>query len=441
MSSRPPALAKGALAAVVALSTLSQTSGAQAQEVEEEFGGPSLVAGLDRTSPWMEVAAPAGLRDLGPLVGLHPHALSYSVVVRDMNVDGWPDLFIGRHSWAAVLFLNEVEGGEAVRFARSAVLRDEIHHRNDRHGCAASDVDLDGLQDVYCAKGARKGTARKWNELWMQNSDGTFTDRAFAYGVQDVWGRGRFPVFLDLNHDPYPDLFVGNQIPRRDRHLTPNRTFVNQDGERFAEVRIGVTREIGNLCSVAADDNRNGWEDLLVCGADRLMLYRARPSGFRNVTEEVGLPDVRATAARFAHLSRDGLLDLVLTTVRGLQVRLQRPDHSYGPPVLSLPIRHGHGVAVGDPDGDGDEDIYVVEGCVRGRNMPDWLLVNGPGPSAFEPRSVARVQDGCGDTAEAIDFDGDGKDEFVVLNGGGTEQSLPRGPEQLLTLGSWGIAG
>jgi hypothetical protein len=131
------------------------------------------------------------------------------------------------------------------------------------------------------------------------------------------------------------------------------------------------------------------------------------------------------------------LLDLVLATARRVQVRLQRPDHTYGQPVLDLPIRHGHGLAVGDPDGDGDTDVYLVEGCVRGRNMPDWLLVNEAGPSAYEPRRVARVQDGCGDTAEAIDFDGDGMDEFVVLNGGGTDQALPRGPEQLLTLGSW----
>ncbi len=105
------------------------------------------------------------------------------------------------------------------------------------------------------------------------------------------------------------------------------------------------------------------------------------------MTEEVGLPDVRATAARFAHLDGDGRLDLVFTTVKGLQVRLQRPDHTYGPPVLRRPLRHGHGLAVGDPDGDGDSDVYVVEGCVGGRNMPDWLLLNEPGRRAFEPQS------------------------------------------------------
>jgi hypothetical protein len=430
----------GVFTAVVALSTLSAQAVARAEEPPEERVRRIVIDGRVQTYPWMRQAEPAGFRDLGPQVGLRGDVPSYTIIVRDMNVDGWPDLFIGRHGMEAVQYLNEVVDGEPVRFVRSATLIDEIHHRNDRHGCAAADVDLDGLADIYCAKGAQKGTVRKWNELWMQNPDGTFTDRAFAYGVEDVWGRGRFPVFLDLNRDRWPDLFVGNEVPRKDHHPTPNRTFVNDHGRRFVEVRIGVTREIGNLCSISADDNGNGWDDLLICGLDRMFLFRARRTGFRNVTEEVGLPDVRATAARFAHLDGDGRLDLVFTTVRGLQVRLQRPDHSYGQPVLRRQLRHGHGLAVGDPDGDGDTDVYVVEGCVSGRNMPDWLLVNEPGRRTFESQSVARLGSGCGDTAEAIDFDGDGMDEFVVLNGSGTHQGRVQGPEQLLTLGSWGIA-
>jgi hypothetical protein len=422
-------------AAVAALSTLVPVTFAHAEEPWDEPVRPIVTDGRVRTSPWMRQAEPAGFRDIGPPAGLFGEVPSYTIFVRDMNVDGWPDVFVGRHGWAAVLYLTEVVEGEPAGFQRVF----PFSQGGDRHGCAAADVDLDGLDDIYCAKGAHLGTARKKNELWMRDPSGTFTDRVVEYGVQDVWGRGRFPVFLDLNHDPWPDLFVGNEFPRPDGRPTPNRTYVNRDGQRFVEARMGVTLEIGNLCSVTADDDRNGWDDLLVCGLNRMFLFRARSTGFRNVTDEVGLPDVRATAARFAHLDGDGRLDLVFTTVRGLQVRLQRRDHSYGPPVLIRPLRHGHGLAVGDPDGDGDSDVLVVEGCVRGRNMPDWLLLNEPGRGAFELQRVALAQSGCGDTAEALDFDGDGKDEFFVLNGSGTYQGQERGPEQLLTMGTWGI--
>jgi hypothetical protein len=77
-------------------------------------------------------------------------------------------------------------------------------------------VNVDCRDDLYCAKGAHGGTVEKWSELWIQRRDGTFVDRARAYGVQDVWGRGRRVAFLHLNRDRYPDLFVGNDTPRRD---------------------------------------------------------------------------------------------------------------------------------------------------------------------------------------------------------------------------------
>jgi len=393
--------------------------------------------GTVRTAPWMHGVARAGFRDLGPLVHLRNFTPSYSVTASDMNGDGWMDLVIGRHGRVAVELLTRVEGDTAVRFATSWRFHDAIHHRHDRHGCAVADVDLDGLPDVYCAKGAHRGTSKKWNELWIQNADGTFTDRASEYGVQDVWGRGRFPAFLDLDHDPWPDLFAGNDVPRADRHTTPNRTFVGRDGARFKQVHLGLTKQIGDRCTTVADYNADGWDDVLVCGRDRMHLYRRRPAGFRDVTEPAGLPDVLATAARFADLDGDGRLDLVFTQEHELTIAIQGRAHRFSA-VLRRPLRHGHGLAIGNPDGDRDPDVYVVEGCVGGRDMPDWLFVVSRRGRSFLPRRVARAETGCGDTAEALDFDHDGADEFVVLNGGGVDQSvMHHGPEQLLTLGNW----
>jgi hypothetical protein len=352
-----------------------------------------------------------------------------------MNADGWTDLVISHHGRAATVELSEIVQGVPVGFVTSWRFRDDLHGRVDRHGCAVSDVDLDGLRDVYCTKGARQGTARKWNELWIQGPDGTFTDRAGEYGVEDIWGRGRIPVFLDLNHDRWPDLFVSNDAVRADGRPTPNRTFVGRGGA-FRQVRLGVTTEIGGRCAIAADYDGNGWDDLLVCGADRLFLFRRRASGFQDVTDASRLPEVAATAARFADFNGDGRLDIAYLHTRELTVVLQGRRHRFSVS-WRLPLRHGHGLAVGDPDGDGDPDLLVVQGCVNGRDMPDWLLRVGQ-DGTFTPERVAPVSAGCGDTAEAFDFDGDGMDEFVVLNGGGAgETEGIRGPEQLLTLGDW----
>lgn len=437
MRTRPPrrriGVARALLVPVVALAFLCGLADVSAARTDRWIVRQLANGGL-RTNAG-QVAALAAFRDLGPLVGLRDEVPSYSITAADMNADGRTDLVISHHGLAGTLLIGEVRADAPTGFVKSWRFRDDLHGRVDRHGCAVADVDLDGLRDVYCAKGARQGTVRKWNELWIQDDDGTFTDRAAAYGVEDVWGRGRIPVFLDLDHDRWPDLFVGNDAGRVDGRPTPNRTFVGRRDE-FREVRLGVTMEIGGRCGVAADYDANGWDDLLVCGDDRLHLFRRQPSGFRDVTEDVGLPMGGATAARFGDFDGDGRLDLVFLSERELTLVLQGPRHRFSV-ARRLPLRHGHGLAVGDPDGDRDLDIFVVEGCVDGRDMPDWFLRIGRA-GTFTAERVARVSAGCGDTAEAIDFDGDGRDEFVVVNGGGAgETEGQRGPEQLLTFGDW----
>ena len=405
---------------------------------DEHWVEPISVHGEAHPTVAMRTAKLAGFRDLGPLMGMRETTSSYTVAVRDVDDDGWDDLFIGHHGHLGELFMNEHVGQVSTGFSSVATFSDSIHRRRDRHGCTIDDVDLDGLDDIFCAKGARSGTSRKWNELWMQGPRNEWSDDAAAYGVEDHWGRGRFPAFIDLNHDEYPDLFLGNDIPRKDDRRTPNRTFINVRGERFKEVRLGVTREIGDTCTDVADYDEDGREDLLICGRHRLFLFRRLPKGFHDVRERMNLPWVKATAATFADLDRDGDLDLVYLTLDRVEVRMQRADHSFGPVAASRPLLHGHGVAVGDPDGDRDADIYVVEGCVGRENQDDWLLVNDGSGRHFKLRRAGHVADGCGDTAAAVDVDRDGMDEFVVLNGGGKDQPLDLdGPDQVLTMGDW----
>jgi hypothetical protein len=105
-------------------------------------------------------------------------------------------------------------------------------------------------------------------------------------------------------------------------------------------------------------------------------------------------------------------------------------------------MQHGHGLAIGDVNGDGAPDIYAVDGCADRVNEPDVLLLNdGTGRSWTQlplPLLPAGELAGCGDTAAMVDFDRDGEQDIVVLNGGGNDQPLDLdGPDQLLTLGSW----
>jgi hypothetical protein len=385
------------------------------------------------------------VRDVGPMVGFRRHESSYTVAVADVDHDGWPDVLIGHHgSRPAELFMNQPDGqGGTLGFEPVFRLVDTIHARPDRHGCIMGDPNLDGLTDILCLKGAQQGVAEKWNELWIQGPKGEWVDEAHAWGIEDVWGRGRHPAWIDLNGDRYPDLFLGNDEPRYDSHITPNRTFVNVKGKRFREVDLGITREDGSACVQVLDVNGDGRDDILLCGDTQALLYVRRGNGFVAANAAYGVPSYPiANGAEIVDLSGDGIDDLVMVHLDRVEIRLGGSDGSFGPPIFERPLAHGHGLAIGDVNGDGAPDVYAVDGCEDRVNAPDVLLLNGgDGRSwtqlALPPLSPGELA-GCGDTAAMVDFDRDGMQDIVVLNGGGNDQPLDLdGPDQLLTLGSW----
>jgi len=375
------------------------------------------------------------VQDDGALVGL-PQQVSggYAIEPHDVNGDGWPDLLISHHGAGAELYMNE-PGPDGMRVFRVAFrFVDTIHHRPDRHDCAWGDVNQDGREDLYCAKGAHGGTEEKWNELWIQQPDGTFVDRAHAYGVEDIWGRARHPAFLNLNGDRYPDLFIGNHEPRRDGRPTPNRTFINVHGVRFKEVRVGLTGPVGSHCVQVVDVNHDGRDDLLLCGDRRLRLYVRQPDGplFVNRAARYGVHPVLAFWARIVDVNGDGRGDLVVEQTHRLTVQLGRPDGHFGPPVYSMELEKGHGFAVGDIDGRGGPDLLAVQGCVNDRNIDDILLLNDGTGRDWTREPIPEDTPGCGDAAAAVDFNRDGKADLIVLNGNGGNDP---GPDQLLTIG------
>jgi hypothetical protein len=387
--------------------------------------------------PPAQAATRPSVRDVGKAAGLARRVHSWDVVPVDMDHDGWMDLIISHHLGRATIYRNVHSGGVSQGFQAMVTLDDTVHHDNDTHGCATADVNRDGLTDVICLTGADQGTTSKWNQLWIQGPAWTFTNEVGAWGVRDKWGRGRHPAFLDLNGDAYPDLFIGNDEPRQDNHLSPNRLYVNRK-DHFEQIRMGITKEVGAQCVQVIDINRDGHDDVLVCGNAGLKMYVRDGARFVDRRRYYGLTTDLVRTARFVDLDGDGRLDFVAVEAHRVVVQLRLPNRTFGPVAYSHPLMVGHGIAVGDMTGRHGPDIYVVQSCTNNVNVPDLLLLNHGDGLHWTKASVPHAVPGCGDVAAPLDFDHDGRIDFAVLNGGYLRYSdADVGPDQLLTMGAW----
>src|SRR3990170_932308 len=243
-------------------------------------------------------------------------------------------------------------------------------------------------------------------------------DRARAVGLQgirtetyaavpvDYDRNGRQVTFINVNGDRWPDLFLSNDIPRRDRddpcNVTANRlpnergkVFLNVGGRRFQYVKRlwNFGPGIGTRCAEPLDFDRDGWQDLLACLGpnESPRLYRNRSGrGFADVTSRYPLSQGMSDAV-VVDLDRDGDRDVVSSSADGFGYYPSvRGD--LGPRVLIGTVASGQGgsVAVGDADGDGDNDVYGLTWQGRTVNPDDQIWINHLG--SFVPIAVPSAQ-------------------------------------------------
>jgi hypothetical protein len=369
---------------------------------------------LDDTLYARDVAARAGIAELTP---------TYGAVVADFDADGAEDLFIGRHGRPGRLVLNRggtFEDHDAMRFPPI-----------DRHGCSAADVDGSGLPDLYCTVGGKRGSGLKSNELWLDPAGPHPREVAVEFGVSDPTGRGRRASFLQAAADDV-GLVVTNSPTRVDGLPSIGRLFRIRDGAAFvARPRTGYAARLGSLSTQDADYDGDGREDLLlVTGGQQApmqkgtRLYRNTPRGLIDVTRRMGIRSFGELDAELIDVDGDGRLDLVQmseTRLRISEVRRGRFHELY-----DRRLTGGRAVSGGDVNGDGQDDLYLVRSN-GSRNLEDVMLVNRGAGRRWSSLPIPQAHTGGGDEAVAIDHDGNGFDDFVVLNGNNA-----RGPIQLI---------
>ncbi len=154
---------------------------------------------------------------------------------------------------------------------------------NDRFSFAAAwgDFDDDGDPDLYVANDFGR------NNLYVNNGDGTFDDRAAEFGVEDL-GAGMSVAWGDYDNDGDLDLYIGNMWSSAGLRLTGSEDFDRVASS--AERRLFRRQAQGN--SLFRNDGTEGFAD---------------------VSERAGVRRARwAWASDFVDLDSDGLLDLLV---------------------------------------------------------------------------------------------------------------------------------
>jgi len=360
--------------------------------------------------------------DVAAQAGLGITTLTHGAVVADYNNDGLPDIFLSRDENPGNLYLNNGDG----TFTQVDV--GEFPHR-DRHGCSTADVNHDGLLDIFCNTGSDRGTEAKRDELYIQQSNGTFKDLAYQYGILQPFDRGRNSAFIDANNDGWADVLATNFPDRADGMPSSNRLYLSQAGTRYQMApTYGLDQEINGASISVGDYNNDGWPDVLIASEAGIKLFRNNGgTGFTDVTNAVGL-NHRANFVQFADMNSDGRLDVVEADQTKVKVNLQQPNGTFKP-AYSTTVDSGQAVATGDVNGDGAPDIYVLEGKTStSDNAPDEVLLNGGGATSFTAMAVPSTDQGSAEAVTPIDYDGNGLTDFLVENGNGGKP----GPVQLI---------
>lgn len=232
----------------------------------------------------------------------------------DYDNDGDLDIFLTRKNGINLL-LNNDGNLQFTDVTLSSGLSMEIAANL---GASFADYDLDGDLDLYICKYLGVGdttNSAHLNNLYRNNGNGTFSDATFVSGLVNEVSPSFQGLWLDYNHDLYPDLYVIN-----DRVPWANIFYRNNGDGTFTNIASLNQTEMNGSDAMSislGDYDNDGDQDFFVSDAGspntpKGSLFSQTPS--LNYTDEasnlgIGI-ETTMWGSTWLDYNNDGFLDL-----------------------------------------------------------------------------------------------------------------------------------
>lgn len=262
------------------------------------------------------------------------------VALGDINNDGLTDVYLTANMGDNKLYLNK--GG-----FKFEDITDRAGVKGEKAwstGVVMVDVNADGWLDIYvCNAGYFKGDDQE-NELFINNKNGTFTEKAAEYGLNEN-GYTTHAAFFDYDLDGDLDCYILNNsfMPVNTLNFSNNRglyamdwpvaEFLKGGGDKLLRNEAGkyvdVSKEAGIFGSLigfglgvtVGDVNGDNWPDLYISNDfyERDYLYINAPDGkggrkFKEEIEQwIEHLSLASMGADMADINNDGFPEIFTT--------------------------------------------------------------------------------------------------------------------------------
>jgi len=196
------------------------------------------------------------------------------VAVADFNNDGLTDIYFTANQQPNALYLNK---GKLV-FEDVTKAAGVAGKNGWKTGVTVADVNGDGWMDIYVCYSGNVDPSDRQNQLFMNNENGTFTEKAKEMGLADE-GYSTQAAFFDYDQDGDLDMIVINHNVKQLRNFDAafvkkmvdadagDRLYRN-DNNRFTDVTLQagiISNPLGYGLGInIADINKDGWPDVYI---------------------------------------------------------------------------------------------------------------------------------------------------------------------------------